>query len=271
MSIHVALTNERFLLKYINKKTNSVAHKSIIVSTLIAGFTAIGCIVAVSHHIQSMLNTFDQIMFHNAMSVCFFSAAITDVTSSGTDVPIATMLAQISTVETLNIRARLLACVTNASHQIYNQKAQSTTRKYEYGSVNQTGAQSTSISLFFAATKSCRKNHAKNRSNIIPSVLERTESVVHHSHWSLIIMSSINAAQKLTGSSLKSVDGFTARAVITAVIPHISIRFDIFDHTMFANMSHVSQRNAAIMFTNNSGADVHTAKMVIHTIRGGIS
>lgn len=62
---------------------------------------AIGLIAAVSHPTHKILKIFEPIIFQIAISVCFLSAAITDVASSGTDVPIATILAPISTVETL--------------------------------------------------------------------------------------------------------------------------------------------------------------------------
>lgn len=96
-------------------------------SVIIIVSTTIGLINQMIPIIQKILKIFDQIIFQMAMSVCFLRAAITEVTSSGTDVPIATILAQISTVETLKMSAKLVAWVTNASHHTYNHATQSST------------------------------------------------------------------------------------------------------------------------------------------------
>lgn len=97
---------------------------------------------------------FEPMIFHNAISVCFFVAAITEVASSGIDVQTATILAQISTVETLNMVARRTALVTSASHQIYNHHTHSaiyaTATCIEYFG----GSMSSSTSCFFTIFRS---------------------------------------------------------------------------------------------------------------------
>ena len=56
--------------------------------------------VQVDHKIHKILKIFDQITFQIAKSLCFFFAAIIDATSSGSEVQIATIVAQIKSSET---------------------------------------------------------------------------------------------------------------------------------------------------------------------------
>lgn len=81
-------------------------------------------------------------------------------------------------------------------------------------------------------------------------------------------ISNSNAAHREIGTSLNKVDGLIAIGANIAVIHHISKRLEIFDQTIFAIRSPVSQRKAAIIFTNSSGIDVPIAKIVIQMIIG---
>ena len=71
--------------------------------------TGTGLTTLHNHMIHTILKMFDQMIFPTAMSVCLLLAAMTEVTNSGTDVHIATILAPIITFETPNISANKLA------------------------------------------------------------------------------------------------------------------------------------------------------------------
>lgn len=97
-----------------------MAHSNRNISLFSTVLTGTGLITLHNHAIRKTLKIFDQMMFPIAISVCLFLAAMTEVTSSGTDVPIATILAPIMIFDTPNISANILAYSTIKSPHTYN-------------------------------------------------------------------------------------------------------------------------------------------------------
>lgn len=63
--------------------------------------------------IQKILKIFDPTIFHTAISLCHFRAAMTDVANSGKDVPIATIVKPITISDIPKDRAIVTAQSTN--------------------------------------------------------------------------------------------------------------------------------------------------------------
>ena len=123
--------------------------KYISVLSTISTFT--GLMTPQSPPIRKILKILDHTIFPIAISVCHLFAAIIDVTSSGTEVHIATILAPIMIFETPNISANKLAYLTIRSPHTYNAYIPKTIKKSDLPrcSCDEESSSMICISLFF--------------------------------------------------------------------------------------------------------------------------
>ncbi len=73
----------------------------------------IGVIIDENPRIQKILKIFDHTMFHTAISLCHFRAAMMDVANSGNDVPTATIVKPMTISDIPKDRAIVTAPSTN--------------------------------------------------------------------------------------------------------------------------------------------------------------
>ena len=115
-SIQIGLVSDLFLLKYTTRKSRMVIpiRKRMSCETIIG--ISVGLTREVILPIHRILKIFEPIIFPIARSAWRLSAAMTDVTSSGTEVQTATILAPMSTV----LRQAAWAIVVAASTRVFH-------------------------------------------------------------------------------------------------------------------------------------------------------
>ncbi len=84
----------------------------------------IGVIIDENPRIQKILKIFDHTMFHTAISLCHFRAAMIDVANSGNDVPTATIVRPMTISDIPKDRAIITAPSTNIFPQTNNPTSQ---------------------------------------------------------------------------------------------------------------------------------------------------
>ena len=220
--------------------------------------------VQVSHKTRSMLKILLHTTFPIAISDCFFRDATTEVTSSGAEVPNATIVKPITDSDTQKLAAIFLAELTRKSAHRVNQISPKNTYNIDLPTKISSIFVSVVSSLDddFAIQKVYEKNSIKNNKNTKLSPLVIISRVPHEKNESKARNNSANEAIREKGTSLNIVECFACNGYTRAATPRTSQVFAIFEPITFHSASSVCHLIAESIFTNNSGADVPNATIV---------
>jgi hypothetical protein len=173
-----------FPMKNKNIINNTIANNSIQISIIRVSVTGKFDIDQVIPKTKRILKILLQTIFPIAISDCFFSDATIDVTSSGADVPKATIVRPIIDSGTSNESAIFLAEPTRKSAQTHNHTSHRATNNNDLLTLCPHSTFSISTLPLFAKPKVYTKNMMKNNRNIRLSPLSKIFSPAHEKNVS---------------------------------------------------------------------------------------
>jgi len=257
-----------------NKKNirSDIAQSSTNISTIKLELTLKSATVQVNPNTRRILNILLPTILPIAISDCFFRDAITDVTSSGADVPKATIVRPIIDSETPKDNAILLADPTSSSAPIHKPTSHAITNNIDTDIFLSSILFVSSLLLFpdLASAKVYEKNIIKNNKNIKLSHLVKIFTSAPEKNISNARNKRASDAKNEKGTSLYIVELFACRGYTSAAAPKTSHVFAIFDPITFHKASSVCHLKAERIFTKSSGADVPKATIVSPMTRADI-
>lgn len=213
---------------------------------------------------NNILNILLPTIFPIAISDCFLSEAIIEVTNSGAEVPKATIVRPIIDSGTLKERAIFLADPTNKSAHIPKPISHTKMKINDFETLWAWASSSSHFSCFhhFASPKVYAKKSINNNKNTKLSHLSITFVVAPEKNVSNARKNKASDAIRENGTSLYMVELWAFSGYTSAATQSTSQVFAIFDPITFHKANSVCHFNAESIFTNSSGAEVPKATIV---------
>ena len=210
-----------------------------------------------------MLKMLEPITLPMAISFCPLCAATSEVTSSGSDVPMATMVRPISVSDRPNMRATPVAPLTaSCPPRMMHARPSRIFTPIISGGMTISSAASSSGLRPVSAAWICRNSVSANTaSSTAPSSRERVRS-------GAIIAQSMTAASRDSGQSRRSSVRSITSGQISAERPATTSRLNRLEPRTLPTAISLAPWSAAVTLTASSGAEVPNATMVRPTSSG---